>query len=206
MRVLLDTRDAEPAERFAWWMEGTSRLFFPFEGRPGSDRPFAGRVTGGELGPMRVFCISGDANECRRPARGISAGDPEHIGLHLIRRGRLDFVQSDRGSALRPGDLTVCDSARPFVLEAHSAFEMVCFSVPKALLGGHADRIAMRSALRVRGEDRVARLVRPFLASVVDDLPELPAGDAAPELACSVVALLRTLYAAPASGAAGATR
>jgi hypothetical protein len=179
-------------------MEGASRLFLPFEyRRPCADGPFAGRVRGGKLGGVRVYEVRGDRNECRHLARGISDNDPQHISLHLVRNGVLDFVQGDRRSALRVGDLTASDSARPFVLHAHSGFEMVTFSVPKALLGGYAERIARRTALRIPAQDGASRLVRPFLTSVVDDLEALPMGDAAPELASSVVALLRSLYAGP---------
>jgi hypothetical protein len=195
MQTLLDTRDAPTTEVYPWWLEEGSRLFFPLEGRAQCERPFRGRVTGGALGMVRVFAVAGDANECRRPDRGSSPDDGEHLAIHLMRRGACGFAQSDRAGLLEEGDLTVCDGSRPFVMHAPGSFEMLTFAVPRSLLGTAADRLASRTALRVPAEDGAARLVGPFLTSVADDLDGLPGGDAAQELAAGVAAMLRTLYA-----------
>jgi AraC-like DNA-binding protein len=202
MTVLVDTRSVAPVERFEYWSESTSRVFFPLAIRGRAPRPFAGRVLGHDLGPLGVFRVTGDPNDCLRTSRGIAVSDPEHLQLHSLRRGRCRVGQDDRMSQLVPGDLTTCDSSRPFVIHAEEPFELHIAVFPKVLLRPHADRLCSRTAARIPGGSGVASLLAPFLADLVDQLDQGTVREGDADLAESLLGLLRALYSeAPPGGA-----
>jgi AraC-like DNA-binding protein len=202
MSVLVDTRKVAPAERFEFWTESASRVFFPLGIRALSTRPFVGRVLGHDLGPLGVFRVTGDPNDCLRTRQGIAVGDPEHLQLHAVRRGRCRIGQDDRMSELVPGDLSTCDSSRPFAIHAEEPFELLIVVFPKLLLRPHADRICRDTAARIPGDSGVARLVGPFLSDLVDQLDQGAVREGDADLAESLLGLLRALHTEGEPGAA----
>jgi AraC-like DNA-binding protein len=206
MRVLLDTADVRPAERFDFWTEGASRLFCPLEIRQAWSRPFAGRVVGGMLGPVGVFRVAGDANACVRTTRSIGVHDPEHLHLHVVREGQVQFRQDDRTGTLVPGDMTTCDTSKPYTVRALSSFELTIYALPKVLLAPHADRIAARTALRIPGAVGFAASLWPFLDGIASHLEDSDADLPGPEFAGAIASLVQALHAAPPMGPAAARR
>jgi AraC-like DNA-binding protein len=206
MTILVDTRSVAPEERFEYWTESTSKVFFPLAIGARAPRPFAGRVLGHDLGPLGVFRVTGDPNDCMRTRRGIAVSDPEHLQLHAVRRGRCRVGQDDRMSALTAGDLTTCDSSRPYAIHAEEPFELHIVVFPKVLLRPHTDRLCGRTAARIPGSGGVASLVGPFLADLVDRLDEGTVGEGDADLAESLLGLLRALHSEAPAGAALARR
>jgi len=198
MGVLVDTRSVPPGERFACWHEAASKIFFPLRISLGSERrgagPFFGRVLGHRLGPVQAFRVTGDPNTCTRTPRGIRAGDPEELQLHLVRRGNCRVGQQDRASALVPGDLTVQDTSRPYTIDVvDGPFELLVLNVPKYLLGPHADHIASRTAERIPGGSGLAAPVGSFLTGLLDGLDQGTVTET-DGLTDGVVGLLRSLF------------
>jgi AraC-like DNA-binding protein len=194
VRLLIDTRQHDPRERFDLWVEETRRLFFPLAGAPISKSPFAARVEGGRVGSVSVYRVAGDANRCWRTPRDVAQHDPEQVSLHLVRRGWCRLTQDDRSTRLGAGDMATFDTSRPLQLEASAGFELALFVVPKQILGGAADRICARTAARVAGVGGVGGPARAFLGHLADDFDDTTSGSAASDLADSVVVLLRALY------------
>ncbi|GAA5128974.1 helix-turn-helix domain-containing protein [Pseudonocardia adelaidensis] len=215
MAVLVDTRGVPPGERFACWHEAASKIFFPLEislrTSLGTERerpkPFFGRVLGHRLGPIQAFRVTGDPNTCTRTPRGIRAGDPEELQLHLVRRGNCRVSQQDRASALVPGDLAVQDTSRPYTIDVvdgtgDEPFELIVLNFPKYLLGPHGDRITARSAVRVAGDSGLAAPVGSFLTGLLDGLDEGSVAET-DGLTDSMVGLLRSLFGTGRAAAPG---
>jgi AraC-like DNA-binding protein len=148
MAVLVDTSVVAPAERFEFWSDAASRVFYPMGVRRLEERPFGGRVWGYALGPVVVFRVRGDASAIVRTPRSIAQGDPEHVQLALLLRGRFVVRQDGRSVRVAGGEVTMFDSSRPFVVDAPEPFEHVVYSVPRELLGRDADRLARMTADR----------------------------------------------------------
>jgi AraC-like DNA-binding protein len=193
MAVLADTLAHPPAERFEYWHEAATRIFFPLRIERSHPAPFFGRVVGHRLGPLQAFRITGDPNTCIRTPGGIGQGDPEELQLHLLRRGVCRVSQQDRASALVPGDLTTQDSSRPYTIDMAEPFELIVFNFPKYLLGPHADHIAARTAMRIAGDSGLAARVAPFLTGIVDGLDDGSITET-DGLTDSMVGLLRSLF------------
>ena len=194
MTVLVDTLQRAPAERFDYWHEAASKIFFPLRIKRRQRTPFYGRVVGHTLGPLDVFRINGDPNACLRTPRAVATDDPEVLQLYVVRRGNPWFDQQGRSGRLCPGDLTTQDTSHPFAIDSGERFELVVVNYPKYLLGVQADRISARTALRIPGDSGLGALVGPFLVSLVDGLDDgsVIGGDA--YLADSMIGLLRSLF------------
>lgn len=206
MTVLVDTLQRAPAERFDYWHEAATRIFFPLQIERRQLAPFYGRVVGHTLGPLEIFRVSGDPNTCLRTARCVAADDPEVLQLHVLRRGNAWFGQQGRAGRLRPGDLATQDTSHPYTIDIGERFELVVVNFPKFLLGAQADRIGGNTAVRIPGDAGLGARVGPFLVSLVDGLDDgsVIGGDA--YLADSLVGLLRSLFhdgAGPQEGRMG---
>lgn len=167
MSMMLDTRAVAPAERSAYWVAGIAQHYFPMRVESFGSGAFDARLTGGEVGPLVVRSISGFPHRVSRTSRMIADADPESILLYLVRRGACRVEQADRICELRAGDVAVQDTSRPSSFEAPVDFDVMVVSFPRWVLGGHADVIAERAAIRVRGvEHPLVRLAAPLLAGV----------------------------------------
>jgi AraC-like DNA-binding protein len=194
MPLVLDTSDLAPSERAARWSKSASELFAPMEIQPLRERPFSGRILGHRLGPIDVVRVAGDANRVRRTAADIAQHDPDRVHVNLLTRGALLIGQGGRQCRLRPGDMTSLDTSRPFVAEAAARFEVLTYTIPRAMFGARAAEIADRTATRLSGDTGLARVAGPFFVGVAAGLHDgsIDAGD--PDLAESIVGLVRALH------------
>jgi AraC-like DNA-binding protein len=193
--VTVDTADVTARERFAYWSEAQSRLFFRLDVRAAQPRAFSGRAESHSLGPVRVRRIAAAPHGVRRTRRSIAADDPEQFELSLILAGTQELAQEGRSTVLGPGDLVCMDSSRPYAVRSPDPFEMLVFAVPKALLRPHVDAVGARTATAIRAGDGLSALIAPFLRSMGDGLRDGTVCEDDADLGESVVDLVRGLYA-----------
>lgn len=91
------------------------------------------------------------------------------IGFMLDGTGLL--VQDGRDAVLRPGDLAIYDTSRPYSLTFDADFRTLVIMVPRGRIGIPA--LAQLTAVPFRGDDGVAGLVGPFLRSLAGGLDRL---------------------------------
>jgi AraC-like DNA-binding protein len=193
--VTIDTRSVASHERFAYWAESQSRLFFPLDVRAIADGAFDGRAHSHELGPVRVRRVAAEAHGVRRSRRAIAASDPEQFELTLMLSGTQRLTQQGRSAVLTPGDLVCIDSSRPYAVTSPARFEMVVFAVPMVLLRPHVDLVRGRTATTIRPGDGPAGVIAPFLRAIGDGLLDGTVGERDGNIGESVVDLVRGLYA-----------
>jgi AraC-like DNA-binding protein len=201
MSVTVDTAEVAARERFAYWSEAQSQLFFPLDVRAAQPGSFSGRAQSHALGPVRVRRIAAAGHRVRRTRRAIAADDPEQFELSLLLAGTQELAQDGRRAALGPGDLVCMDSSRPYAARSPEPFEMLVFAVPKALLRPHVDLVGGRTASAIRAGDGLSALIAPFLRSVGDGLRDGTVSEDDADLGESVVDLVRGLYAGRARAA-----
>jgi AraC-like DNA-binding protein len=201
MAVTVDTAEVAARERFAYWSEAQSHLFFPLDVRAAQPSAFSGRALSHALGPVRVRRIAAAGHRVRRTRRAIAAEDPEQFELSLLLAGTQQLTQDGRSAALGPGDLVCMDSSRPYAARSPEPFEMLVFAVPKALLRPHVDRVGGRTASAIRAGDGLSALIAPFLRSVGEGLRDGTVSEDDADLGESVVDLVRGLYAGRAGAA-----
>jgi AraC-like DNA-binding protein len=193
MTLLIDTATVAPDDRIEAWSDAATRSYHPVGINSMAARPYAGRMLRFDLGLISAFLVAADPNTVLRTPRGIAMGDPERIDFYVMRRGRCRISQDDRASTIAPGDMTHLDSSRPYVMRAMEPFELVSFSLPKAMLRSQIDAISARTATRIPGNSSVGSLMAPFLSGLVDRLEHGEVEEHHDELSESIFAMLRAL-------------
>jgi AraC-like DNA-binding protein len=193
MPIAIDTATVAPTERFAMWHEAASRSFFPLDIRQLSDRPFAGQLVRYELVSLDAFRVTADPNLCLRTPACVEDGDPEHLQVHVLRRGRCVVSQGGRADVLTPGTMTTLDSSCSYALDARMPFELLVFAVPKALLRPYADKLSCTTATTITGAAGLGRLIVPFLDGLIRQVEDGSTVGGRAELAETLVPLLRAL-------------
>ncbi|MEA2179222.1 MAG: hypothetical protein QOG77_2519 [Solirubrobacteraceae bacterium] len=193
MTVLVDTATVRPQESLRAWNDAMSRAVCPIRMERTAHGPFRGRAAGYRVGSLGVLQIQTDPTTVARTRADISAFDPALVQVTLVRHGHCVVEQGDRCARLAPGDITVYDTSRPFQIHSQEAYTAVVYTVPRALLGGHADRIRARSAIRVSADADLGALGGRYLAELADLLQRGAATAGDVDLADGALALIRAL-------------
>ncbi|UGS34568.1 AraC-like ligand-binding domain-containing protein [Capillimicrobium parvum] len=195
MTVHISTALVQRNERFDYWADASSRMFAPLEGAPVSDSPFWGRMDTHALGAVQLTDLAATGHSVHRSARHIAAYDPEVFKLSLQLRGSSVISQQDRVAHLRPGDMTLYESSRPYSVRGMAPFEMAIFVFPRNLFRLSLRRMEGRTATRIAGDSGIADVIGPFLRALTARASrgELPAR--CDELGEGVVDLVSALYA-----------
>jgi AraC-like DNA-binding protein len=199
--VLIDTAVVPAGERLDFWTESSCAAYVPLQIRSAEHGRFWARMWAHELGPLHVYRIAAAANTMIRTSRAVAAGDPECIDLSVIVHGQLSSAQEGRTGIARTGDVISKETSHPAILCADHPFETVVVRVPRALLREHATQIDSRTAVTISGKTALAKAAAkllPELAAALEEGTIDPADE--PEIVESVVDLIRSLYAVPASG------
>jgi AraC-like DNA-binding protein len=204
--VTLDTRDVPVEDRFELWATESRRIFEPMEVWSPYVRDFLGRTRGDPLGPMVIHRLAADRSKVRRTRRMIADSDQEWLQLALSVRGCCRVTQDGRSMELTPGTLTTWQSSSPYSVDAVTPFGLVVAFVPRALLGGHADRLHRATAMPLDGSAGRSRLLRAMLVQIARGLKSGELGSRDADVAESVLLLLRGAPAAVPSDRGGLLR
>jgi AraC-like DNA-binding protein len=132
--VLIDTTALPEEHRDEAWVDAHAQALFPLSISLGAGGPARGRIDAQPLGSLDLLRFRGAASVVARTAAGIGRDDPERCQAMLVLRGPCSIEQGDRAAELRPGDLAVFDSSRPFRVPHRETFDILLLSVPRAVL------------------------------------------------------------------------
>lgn len=158
--TVLSTDQAPARESRGYWGELVSRSFGRLESDTYGDDTFRGRITHFSLGEVQVGSLEASRHRVvRTPAsRGVS--DPGHLKLVVQRRGRCLFEQEGRRAWLRPGDWSLYDTARPYIVTAPEGVDLHVLMLPRdAVLKGRQD-LQELLVRRLRGSTGLGRVAR----------------------------------------------
>ena len=115
---------------------------------------------------MQLTDLAATGHSVHRSARHIAAYDPEVFKLSLQLRGSSVISQQDRIAHLRPGDMTLYESSRPYSVRGMAPFEMAIFVFPRNLFRLSLRRMEGRTATRIAGDSGLADVIGPFLRAL----------------------------------------
>ncbi|MFB0836325.1 AraC-like ligand-binding domain-containing protein [Arthrobacter halodurans] len=182
------------ADSFGAWRRLISQSFVPLEAVPVRPGPFAGRVGGRRLNDVGMMHVEATAHTVERTPGLIAAGSEGYYKLNLQLEGSGLLLQDGRETTLRPGDLAIYDTQRPYTLAFGEDFRTLVLMFPQHLLGLAPDDVAELTAVRMGRGQRLGEAVAPFVAQIGQMLPSLE-GPTGYRLARNVVDLLATLLA-----------
>ena len=178
MTVRVSTDMVDSRSQLQFWREVVCDTFVPFafEPRRGQSARFHGEVISEDLGVARLTTVISEPHGLSRPAELVRRSGQDDLLVDVVVRGRVTVRQDERTAVLRPGDLTVYDSARPSAISCPTPFEMVVLQIPREEFALHclARPETAATATAIRGDSGVGLLVSSFLRSLAGQAAQLP--------------------------------
>ena len=112
----LSTADVESGRGFDYWADAVTSTFVPLECRTQQSAAFHGDLVNRSLGDFQFTLVSAEAHRVARTRRMIALNDPGLMKVCLQVRGSGRINQDGREAEIFPGDLTMYDTSRPYVL------------------------------------------------------------------------------------------
>jgi AraC-like DNA-binding protein len=192
------TDPSMPADdRLDQFQEAASRTFAPLRISPLDVAGFAGHIRHEQAGGLVLTDIRSAPVTVRRPAKLITSGDKEMYKVALQVVGTGTVSQDDRSSVVKPGDLVVYDTTRPYTLDFEADSRSIVIGCPRQYLAPNADALRQATAIPVATHRGVRRLVAGFFRELADEL-----GDNVEEggvhLADSLLDMVVMAFAGPA--------
>ncbi|WP_416963238.1 helix-turn-helix domain-containing protein [Streptomyces sp. Agncl-13] len=184
------------ATRLEFWRDIVSRNFVPLEIVPREGPDFHAQLRIARVGPVQVSVVTTPAHTARtrRSAGSAGADASDHVKVSLQLTGHCVLTQGDHQAELKPGELAVYDTRRPYILDTDRPGRSLALMFPRAMLRLPERELARVTAIPVSCRDGLGTVVRPFLyglARQVDELESL----GTPRLAENVADLVGTLLA-----------
>ncbi|WP_322768860.1 helix-turn-helix domain-containing protein [Frankia sp. Cr1] len=198
METVIRTEDLPVGERFAFWLEAISRTIAPYQIHCDQTADFRATVRTVTLGEIQVGLLRHPSLEARRTPKLIRQSDPELYHLSVNLHGHVNITQGGQNVILRPGDVTLHDSSRPFrslttVAAGHHGAGILA-GIPRALLPLPEHTVKSLLTVRMSGRDGIGALVTRYLGDLIRNAGQYSPADAA-RLATVTVDLVAALLA-----------
>lgn len=141
----------------------------------GSD--FSGEVVSRTFGELHVSDVRSDAHLVRRLPQSIRADDARFIKLSLQLDGVSEYTQDGRSATIRPGDLVIYDTTRPYAVDSLAAVRSFIVMMPPAALSLSREHIDLLTARRIAADSAVGEVAQPFLRQFAQRFEEFSAQD-----------------------------
>jgi AraC-like DNA-binding protein len=120
-----------------------------------------------------VTDIAASSHRVRRLEESIRDDDPHHLKLSMQLEGTGLVLQDGRSAQLEPGDVAIYDTARPYTLEYDGPMRSLVMMFPHSMLGLSANLVHTVTAVRLRGDTGVGRVICPFMQHIAEDMDQL---------------------------------
>ena len=180
------------ADSFSQWRTLVSQSFVPLEVRSAS-RSFHGTLRSRVLDELSIVEVTAIGHQVIRTPSLIAASTRQYFKLNLQLTGTGLLVQDNREATLRPGDLAVYDTNRPYTLEFEKDFRTLVLMFPHDVLDLPADSVGQLTAVRLPGDAGLGRLISPFMVQLAENLDVL-SGASGHRLAYNAVDLIATMF------------
>ena len=170
MSLVIDTSVVPARERVEFWSHASCNAYHPLQIHTEASDRFWARMWRSDLASIGVFRIAAAKNTMSRTSSAVVAGDPDRLHLQVQVKGRIQASQQHRASVAAPGDIMSYETSHPVTLRSDHAFEVLVFSIPKAMLGDQSTKICHQTAVKIAGGIGLPRLAVPFFQGVADGL------------------------------------
>lgn len=161
------------AEDFATWRTIVSQSFVPLELQTDHEDSFKAQIRMRSVGDVFVSDIGAKSHSVERTPSLIAQGNKRYYKLSLQLSGTSLLLQDRREVVLRPGDMAIYDTDRPYTLAFEKEFRSLVVVVPQAAIDIPRDAIGQITASRISGEKGLAQMVVPFLTQMTKNMDEL---------------------------------
>ena len=158
---------------FRQWQDVVSGSFVPLEVASEDPTSFDARLSGRVMEDVFFSEIGGSAHSVTRTPELIDASSQLFYKLTLQLEGTGLLMQDGREAVLRPGDIGLYDTSRSYTLTFDSPMHAVVVMFPHRLLDVETKEVSRLTAVRLAGDDGLARAVSPFLRELARTVRDL---------------------------------
>ncbi|GAA4192799.1 helix-turn-helix domain-containing protein [Microbispora amethystogenes] len=167
MEKVFDSNDFPARDALSVWEEVVADALMPTSFKLLDTDVFRGWFSMMPLGAVQVSAMAYSSFLTRRTPKLIRASDPEILGLGVTSSGRHVIEQNRNRAALRPGELVLFESSRPFDIHADGGNILIQF--PRTLVPLPARYINQLICRPLPGDQGMGRLLTGFLTHLAGD-------------------------------------
>lgn len=175
----MTTADHEPSrddrEDFSAYRATVSQAVVALDVHAEDPDAFRGGLDVVQTGDIHLFTVNAGAHAVHRTEPLIAKAPQHYLKFTLVDAGQGLIVQDGRDTAVRAGDMAVYDTDKPYSLVFDDEIRMSIVMFPKDLLDIPAELLGRITATRFDGTSGVAAVVRPYLASLTQQLATVDA-------------------------------
>ncbi|GAA1134313.1 MULTISPECIES: helix-turn-helix domain-containing protein [Microbacterium] len=181
------------ARNISEFRAAVSESFVPLQVSSSGADHFRGMIRAASVDEVHVTDLRATSHVVERTPELIARGDRSYFKLSLMLAGTGLLIQDDREAVLRPGDLAVYDTDRPYSLVFDEDFRTMVVMFPKHLISLPPEMIGQLTAVRISGQEGLGGMVVPYLTQLAGNLDQL-AGTTGARLAHSALDLVSTVF------------
>ena len=180
------------AASFDHWRHLVAESFVPLAAETDHPDTFRGRMRSRVLDRLCIVEVSASGHSVRRTPALVAQPGRRYFKLNLQLEGTGLLIQDDREAVLRPGDLAIYDTNRPYTLAFEEQARVMVVMFPHDSLSLPPDYVGQLSAVRLAGGHGLTGIVGPFIARLAENLEAL-SGPSGSRLAANALDLVSTM-------------
>jgi AraC-like DNA-binding protein len=177
---------------FDHWKHLVAESFVPLAARTADVDGFRGRLRSRVLDRMSVVEVTATSHEVHRTPALIAQASERYFKLNLQLEGTGLLIQDNREALLRPGDLAIYDTNRPYTLAFEKEARMIVVMFPCDALSLPTDYVGQLAAVRMAGSSGLSGIVGQFIRQLSENL-EVLSGPSGSRLATNALDLVSTM-------------
>jgi len=193
MTAMPDTVATTMARNISEFRTAVSESFVPLQVSSAHPDRFRGVLRGASVDDVHVTDLRATDHAVERTPELIARGDRPFFKVSMMLAGTGLLVQDDREAVLRPGDLAVYDTSRPYSLVFDTEFRTMVVMFPRHLISLPPDMIGQLTAVRIPGDAGLGAVVAPYLTQLAANLDQL-SGTTGARLVQSALDLVTTVF------------
>lgn len=180
------------ASSFDHWKHLVAESFVPLAAQTADVDGFRGQMRSRVLDRMSIVEVTATSHEVHRTPALIARAHERYFKLNLQLEGTGLLVQDNREAVLRPGDLAIYDTSRPYTLTFEEQARMMVVMFPCDALSLPADYVGQLAAVRMAGSTGLSGIVGQFIRQLSENLDVL-SGPSGSRLAANALDLVSTM-------------
>jgi AraC-like DNA-binding protein len=180
------------AETFDHWKHLVAESFVPLAARTADVDGFRGQMRARVLDRMSVVEVTATSHEVHRTPALIAQASERYFKLNLQLEGTGLLIQDNREALLRPGDLAIYDTNRPYTLAFEDEARIMVVMFPCDALSLPTDYVGQLAAVRMAGGTGLSGIVGQFIRQLSENL-EVLSGPSGSRLATNALDLVSTM-------------
>jgi AraC-like DNA-binding protein len=180
------------APTFNDWKHLVAESFVPLAAQTADVDGFRGQLRRRVLDRVSIVEVTATSHEVHRTPALIARSGERYFKLNLQLEGTGLLIQDNREALLRPGDLAIYDTGRPYTLAFEEQTRMMVVMFPCAALSLPTDYVGQLSAVTLAGSTGLTGIVGQFIRQLSENL-EVLSGPSGSRLAANALDLVSTM-------------